>query len=246
MTTTQTTFVQEVQLALPVAFPATEFTEFRTWGRAHLLQPKGDAWREFGSASNLIAWRFRTAFEAMDRYRKSWWEHGANVPFEELYTREQSLFVMFASGVSCGEATCYAVHAALSDSRLLALPFAKRDQITSPDKLESILQRLSLLPDPRFQAPDLLDALKRMTYPDSSWKRWLSLRNRMSHRSNLPMQIFGAMGAAPPPPKALNFAATSSTTEFEGDVTDLALLVESLAQQIRDIMAGVIKLELQT
>jgi hypothetical protein len=180
----------------------------------------------------------------VDRYRKSWREHGANVTFEELYTREQSLFVMFASGVSCGEATCYAVHAALSDSRLLALRFAEKDQITSPVKLQSILQRLSLLPDTRFHAPDLLDALNRMTGSES-WKRWLSLRNRMSHRSNLPMQIFGAMGAALPPPKAVNFVSTSSTTALEGEVTDLANLLESLAQQIRDIMVGATKLKLQ-
>ena len=53
-------YCKENCLEMPESFPADEYTQFRQAAREVLTNPaKGDAWREFAGASNLIGWRFR-------------------------------------------------------------------------------------------------------------------------------------------------------------------------------------------
>ena len=50
----------ENALDMPDAFPCEAFTRYREAARRVLETPYGsDAQKEFGGASNLIAWRFR-------------------------------------------------------------------------------------------------------------------------------------------------------------------------------------------
>jgi hypothetical protein len=54
----------------------------------------------------------------------------------------------------------------------------------------------------------------------------------MTHRTNLPQIILGAVGAEPPPTKALQFAATTSTPAFEADIPHLEALFAWFAQSL--------------
>jgi hypothetical protein len=79
---------------------------------------------------------------------------------------------------------------------------------------------------------ETLDILTAST----EWKLWVKLRNRMSHRSNLPRSGYGAVGDEPPPAKALHFAATSSTPAFEADVSNLEGMFAWLASSLRKLL----------
>jgi hypothetical protein len=54
-----------------------------------------DTWKEFGLASNLIGHRFKACHEDMSKYIHSWNAYDADVLFEEIYLRENTLFGMF-------------------------------------------------------------------------------------------------------------------------------------------------------
>lgn len=223
-------FSTEHQIDLPDAFPADEMVAFMAAARSIVLTPtKSDAWKELGGASNLIGWRFRACHEDMTRYIDSWRTYDANVSFEEMYLRERALFGMFTAGVSCIESTCYALNALASHPKLLGLPFGEREQRScSPARLK---QRLAKHPEARALAATL-DVLTSST----EWALWVDLRNRMTHRSNLPRIVQGAIGADPLPAKALHFAATSSTPAFEADVSHLKAMFTWLAESLRNLL----------
>ena len=198
--------------------------------RSILLMPvMSEIWKEFGGASNLIGWRFRACHEDMTRYIKSWETYGANVSFEEMYLQERALFGMFSAGVSCIESTCYALHALASHPKLLDLPFGESEQRScSPARVK---ERLSKYPS----ALALTDTLTVLT-GSTEWALWVDLRNRMTHRSNLPRIVEFAGGSEPPPTKALYFAATSSTPAFQADVSHLEVMFTWLAQSLRNLL----------
>lgn len=172
---------------------------------------KGDEWKEFAGASNLIGWRYRASVEDWLRYRDSWMRLGANVLHEEVYQRERALFGMFSSGVSCLESAVYAIAAFASHRNVLSIPFTATEQrACSPKKL------LAWVAPVRGAAS--LAVVLRGICESNDWKLWIDLRNRMNHRSNLPRVTIGSVGSEPPPAKAIHFAATSSTPAVEGDL----------------------------
>ena len=223
-------FSTDHQLEMPDSFPADAMVAFMAAARSILLSPtKSDAWKEFGGASNLIAWRFRGCNDYMHQYLDSWNDHGANISFEEMYLRERSLFGMFTAGVSCIESTCYALNALASHSKLLGLPFGEAQQRRcNPTQLKEALSK-----HPRARA--LVDALNTITN-STEWVFWVDLRNRMTHRSNLPLIHNASVGSTPPPTKALHFAATSSTPAFEADLSHLEVMFAWLAKSLRDLL----------
>lgn len=223
-------FSTEHQLDLPDEFPSGEMVAFMATARSVLLVPtKSIAWDELGGASNLIGWRYRTCHEDMCSYIESWEKFGSNVSFEEMYLRERSLFGMFTAGVSCIESTCYALHALGSHPKLLALVFGEREKRRcNPARLIACLAT-------HPEARSLTSALDVLT-KSNEWLLWVDLRNRMTHRSNLPRIIQASMGAELPPARALHFAATSSTPAFEADVAHLEALFTWLSRSLRSLL----------
>lgn len=218
------------QLEMPDSFPADEMAAFMEAARSIALLPtKSDAWKELGGASNLIGWRFRGCHEHMQEYLESWKVYGANVSFEQMYLRERALFEMFTAGVSCIESTCYALNALASDPKLLGLPFGELEQRRcNPTRIKETLSK-------HPEALALVAALEALT-SSTEWTLWVELRNRMTHRSNLPRIINVAFGAVPPPARALHFAATSSTPAFEADLSHLEALFTWLASSLRNLL----------
>jgi len=222
-------FNNTFNMLLPDEFPEEEYSCFMTACKSILIPVKTDSWRQFAGASNLIMWRFRSCYEDMKFYIDSWVEHGVNVSRDELYMRERALFGMFSSGVSCIESTCYAIYSLASHASIYNLPFGDNEQRRcSPKNLKIALSSHDTA---RNIVTELISIIN-----SSEWEFWVDLRNRMSHRSNIPRVIRGAGGSSPPPAKALQFGATSSTPAFEADEDHLVNLYEWLAQSLRNLL----------
>jgi hypothetical protein len=217
-------------LDVPDDFPVDELAAFMTAARRVLLRGgQGSEWSEFAGASNLIGWRYRGSSEDWLHYKRSWETDGADVNHEGIYRRERALFGMFTAGVSCIESTAYALAALSSHPEVLAIKFESSEQrACSPRRM---LEWVSPVP----KGAALARALTKLC-ASAEWKVWVELRNRMSHRSNLPRMIFGAVGGAPPPAKALHFAATSSTPIVEGDLQSFDALHAWLTRSLTELL----------
>jgi hypothetical protein len=224
------TYCTEYCLEMPDDFPVEVLIQFIAAARRVLLKPnKSPAWQEFAGASNLIGWRFRASSEDWQTYKRSLATIGDAADHEELYRRERALFGMFASGVACIESTAYAIAALASHPAVLSLTFGPNEQrACSPRKLAKWLK-------PYSPASSLTAVLTELV-TSSEWPLWVDLRNRMTHRSNLPRMIFCSVGAPQPITKPLNFAATSSTPRVEAEVSEFDALHVWLARALRQLL----------
>ena len=229
-------YCAEYCLDVPDDFPVDELTDFMTAARRVLLRDgKGSEWGEFGGASNLIGWRYRASSENWLNYKRSWETEGAAVKHEGIYLRERALFGMFTSGVSCIDSAAYALAALSSHPDVLAINFGPNERRACGPK--RLLDWVSPVP----KAAELAQTLSKLC-ASAEWKLWVDLRNRMSHRSNLPRMIFGAVGGEPPPAKALHFAATSSTPIVEGDLQSFDALHAWLVRSLTELLVEGIRL----
>ena len=221
----------EYCIELPDDFPEAELTHYMAIARKVLLEPqKSPQWSEFGGASNLIAWRYRASFEDWAYYKTSL-QTRTNPDHEENFRRERAIFGMFTAGVSCIESTCYSLAALSSHPAVLALPFGVVEQRRcNPSALRDWIA-------PHAKAATLSATLDRLL-ASPEWDLWLSLRNRMTHRSNLPRVIQAWMGSPPPPIKPIHFAATSSTPTVEAETTDFDALHAWLAMALAELLVG--------
>lgn len=225
------TFCEDLCLEMPDNFPVTELIGFMAEARRVLI-PGGNAssaWKEFGGASNLIGWRYRASSDAWQELRESIEAHGHGRSMEEVYRQERSLFLMFSAGVSCIESMVYALAAAASDPKVCGITFTGTEQrACSPNRLLAWLT-------PHPKAPELVATLRSgLAAPE--WTLWVELRNRMTHRSNLPRRIFASVGAPLPQVKPLNYAPTSSTPEVDADLADWDALHQWLGHQLKALL----------
>jgi len=227
------TFCAEYCLEMPEDFPVVELTEFMAEARRVLI-PGGNAspaWQEFGGASNLIGWRYKASSDAWLEHRLSVEKHGGGRDHEDVYRQELALFVMFSAGVSCIESATYALAAAASHPQVCAIAFtAKEQRACSPARLLAWLT-------PHARAAQLVTALRGLLAAPE-WELWVDLRNRMTHRSNLPRRHFASVGSPPPHVKPLNYAPTSSTPEIDADFADWDALHRWLAQEVSELLVS--------
>jgi hypothetical protein len=225
------TFCEAYKIDMPDDFPISEVTEFMVEARRVLKANEGGspAWTEFAGASNLIGFRFRASADAWTEYRTSIVEYGDGKTHEQLFERERSLFLMFTAGVSCIESTTYALAAASSHPTVAGINFGPDEQrMCSPKKLALWLK-------PHQNLTPIDAALTRLLTSDE-WNLWVDLRNRMTHRSDLPRRNFASVGAPPPITKPLNFAATSSTPAIDSDLADFDALHCWLASMLKEFL----------
>lgn len=227
------TFCAEYCIEMPCGFPVIELTEFMAEAR-RVLVPAGSAspqWSEFGGASNLIGWRYKSSSDAWLEFRTAVEAHGGERDHEDVYQRERSLFIMFSSGVSCIESTTYAIAAAASHPQVCGIAFAEDQQrACNPARLRGWLA-------PHAKAAQLVAALNNLLAAHE-WKLWVDLRNRMTHRSNLPRRIFASTGSSPPRVNPLNYASTSSTPDIDADLADWDALHTWLGEELRTLLVS--------
>lgn len=217
-------------LYMPAEFPDAEVTQFMAIARRVLRTPNiATVWAEFGGATNLIAWRFRAASEDWEFYKASLASY-SNPTHEELFRRERALFGMFTSGVSALESTVYAIAALMGHPAVLIIPFGPDEQRKcGPARLLDWLT-------PHTRAARLCGILTTVL-ASSEWSLWIDLRNRMTHRSDLPRNIYASIGAPLPITRPLLFAATSSTPHIDADTADFDALYFWLAATIRELVS---------
>jgi hypothetical protein len=225
-------YCKEYCIDMPDDFPADELTEFLAVARQKLLLGgNSPEWKELGGASNLIGWRFRACSEDWLTLKNSHIRYGESAGHEELYVRERALFGMFASGVSSMESATYAIAAFASHPNVLGLAFGPGRQRNCN------LKNLTAWLTPHTKAKSVVDVLTRICN-SVEWTTWIDLRNRMTHRGNLPRIIVGAVGAPAPKTKPLYFDATSSTQAIESDIADFERLKEWLAASLKDLLSA--------
>jgi hypothetical protein len=223
------TFCDVLQLELPDSFPNDEFGSFVNAVRT-VTEPKSDSRKEFNGASNLIGWRYRASFVYKESYIESWRKSGANVSFEQIYTREKDCFGMFVCGVSCIESAAYACYALASTESILGLPFDEniRRYRSTP---KSLLEKLTKTIPEHSLTKNLKAGLE-----SDEWRVFTTFRNTMTHRSNIPRIIYGAVGSAPPPEKIMEFAETWSTKALSADEGEFEKLFLWLTAFLRNIL----------
>lgn len=221
-------YCDEVALEMPDSFPCNELTRLRADARDLLTPQKPPAWAEFASASNLIAWRFRSFVESANDALAM-----ADATHEDVFRQEQMLFLAACSAASCVEATSFATHALASDTRVLGVPFGPPEQRRSnPTTVRDMLTENAASGAVTQPWVELNDA--------SEWKLLRDLRVRMFHRSNLPRIVTGTVGGSPPPVGPTRFASTSSTPALTID--ELPALEPWLAASISSLLLAAIAL----
>ena len=223
-------------LDVPDNFPDGAFIAFLEYARLHLLNTSHDEpWREFGGASNLIPWRFRACFEDWEAYKSSLLARG-DQGFEDLYRCERALFGMFTAGVSCIDSAIYSLAALASHPGVLSVSFgAAQQRACNPSVLRQWLA-------PHASAAPLVGVLDQLLN-SAEWRMWVDLRNRMTHRSNLPRVVKAWMGTSPPPIKPLHFASTSSTPAVEENLDHFDALVDWLASTLEALLSAGVRLK---
>ena len=227
------TFCAEYCIEMPDDFPVVELTAFMAEARRVLIAGGNTsvAWNEFGGASNLIGWRYRASSDAWRAHRLAVEIHGGGRNHEDVYEQELSLFVMFSAGVACIESTTYALAAAASHPQVCDIPFGLKDQrACNPTRLLAWLT-------PHVSATQLVATLQRLLAA-SEWALWVDLRNRMTHRSNLPRRLFASVGGPAPQVRPLNYAPTSSTPEIDADLADWDSLHGWLSELLSELLVS--------
>lgn len=97
--------------------------------------------------------------------------------------------------------------------------------------------RLEIALRSHSRADTLVSALSTMCN-SREWGLWVDLRNRMTHRSNLPRIISASFGSTPPPAATPQFAATSSTPELEADESHLEAMFLWLSESLSQLLKG--------
>lgn len=214
------------QLEMPVCFPGDELDKFVSAANRILEKsPKSEAAKEFRSASNLIGWRFRACYDEMQVYCETWQRVDCH---ETLYHRERALFGMLCAGQSCLECTCYAISALASHPTAFGIPFGERERKNcGPSELVGRFRAIS----PQDHLCLVLDEIAS----SARWNRWRKMRNRVSHRSNMPREIYASNGADAPSPKVW-YARTSSSPRAKGDVEAIQAMFAWLAVSLHKLL----------
>lgn len=223
------TICDVLKLKLPDSFPNDEFSSFVNAVRT-VTEPKSDSRKEFNGASNLIGWRYRASFEYKESYIESWRKYGANVSFEQIYTREKDFFGMFVCGVSCIESATYACHALASTESILGLVFNVKIRRFKSSPKQLLKKLINRIPDHSL-TKNLKAGLE-----SEEWEIFTAFRNSMTHSSNIPRINFGAVGSTPPPERIMQFAETWSTKALSADEEEFDKLFLWLTTFLRNIL----------
>lgn len=218
---------------MPEGFPVAEERVMMEAARK-AISAEIEVWREFAGGVNVLAWRYRAAAEAWDSYGQIWRTSGGRPNHEQIYLLERALFETFASAVSCIESFVYAIAAALSSKNVAALPFGPKEQRKATPR--DLPDCLALFP----KAAAIADAVSTLMAA-SEWKTLNSVRNRLSHRGNLPRIIYAAVGVELPPPKAIEFDQTSSTPRLSGDLSSVDHLMAWVTSTITVLITELTK-----
>lgn len=228
-------YVEDLCINMPSEFPARVFSTFLEAARKALTESDGAAAQgiEFGLASNIIAWRYRTAHEALEFLRGRYSTTTGPTDHEDRYERERALFTLFTGGVSCIDACTYAIAAYCS--KVVGFQFEEKEQRNY--KLKNLREWITPFP----KSTNLSNVIENIEN-SNEWDFWKDVRNRLSHRGNLPGIIVAAAGAPPPKVNPILFSKTTSTDAIDMSVQDLNAHFEWLTNTLLCLMRETVAL----
>lgn len=223
-------YITDLCINMPPDFPAPVFSAFLDKARSTLIGPEGTTpqWKEFALASNNVAWRYRTAHEALEFLRGRYATTTGSLDHEDNYMRERALFSLFTSSVSCVESALYAI--AAYTCKLGGFQFGPREQRECHRRGKLVDWITSSI-----TAVALSQAIQDLE-ESSEWDLWVSVRNRLSHRGNLPSIIHAAIGAPIPQMNPILFAETTSTDAIDMGIHELDAHFGWITTTLRSLM----------
>lgn len=208
-------YIENLCINMPPEFPAVPFTQLRKLQQTVLVTDgvQSTQCKEFGLASNTIAWRYKAAHEELSLLRGHYSQKNAPVDHEDLYKREKAMFNFFTAGVSCIETTIYAI--AAYTSKVLSFDFTEKLQrACSPSALNRWLKPYPTAEKLALETAELSNS--------AEWGFLLEVRNRLSHRGNLPAIVCASVGEAPREVNPLLFDRTTSTDPIDMNFEELS------------------------
>ena len=225
-------FLEIMQCHVPKEFPDEAFSHFLNLGKKAISMEPEDLARpllqEFGCATNIIPWRFRSGFEFKSEFVQSWEIIGNAADHNEIYKREKSFFGWLNAEVSAIDASFHAIYVLCALKQNFNLDFSEKarrnispkklaDQI--PENVPSYLLKKSIV-----------DVINSKEYGSVK-----ELRNRMSHRGNIPRHIKVTPGSGPDL-EFLNYAATWSSAALVGDSSKIDEMMNWFASTMKSIL----------
>jgi hypothetical protein len=223
---------------MPASFPCSEYTAWRKAASALVADsPQGDpAWEQLG-ASNLIAWRFRQAWEKWESLKNFAVRTPNGGNHEDQYVTDDRMFGMLTAIVSCIESTTYSISAVASLSSVVGFSFATKAEQRNGSDPERLAKLIATSPK-----ASALNAELTALANAAEWKLFVDLRNRVSHRSNLSRPGFAAVGAPLPPPIQFHFSATTSSPEIAMTLADFEAKLNWFTTTLRRMLVAALAL----
>ncbi len=183
---------------------------------------------EFGPAYSAILTRYTMSHDGWQEYR------GIKTTdnLKDRNRKDKALFDMIIGGHSCIEITCYSLAAQAFHFWPLAIPFGEE-----ANRKEFNLNKLKLWLKNSNECPDLVKVLSKLdTKLDCEWKEWHDIRNRLIHRSNLPVVHTTYTGTKPLGTKDVDYAATGSTQPIKENFDEFDARFMWLTETLRSLL----------
>jgi hypothetical protein len=225
------TICQAFQIELPDAFPLVEWERFLTFGRRSIaaVDPGG----EFNRAMGAVAYRYRAGDEALKSMSADWIACTQQLTFEGMYRQQRDLFEFFSCTLSAIESALYACYIVLTQRHPAAVPWGKLEARRGYFDLylPKFLKAAGLGTHPLYTCVDALAS-------SAVWKETKQFRNSLLHRSLPSRLIEGAVGAPPPPPSMVTYAASWSDPQLRATETQMRERLGWAAKELSFICDG--------
>jgi hypothetical protein len=175
--------VSTIDIEMPQDFGAKSYEDIYN----HVASKRDrhpDSWREFASAWNAVAYRFRSCAESDEAFTKSIKQFGNSPPMSERYVQERELFSFFVAGRSAIESLCYALFAigSMLDAAIFPLLTPEDKKNVNPEMTRDKFGKA-------FPSDIITSDLKRLT-ESQAYRDWRTMRHILSHRSTPGRRFF--------------------------------------------------------
>jgi hypothetical protein len=163
-----------IGIDMPGDFPTTAHDAVNV--KLGPYQPRNpNVWTEYGGGWNAIAFRFKTATVADDRFTASI-KHFPKPPPDEYQIQEEALFTFFIAGSAAIEGFAYALFALGAMLRPAEFPMSK------PGHRQAINPNLTMTKFTAHFAGTPVETALSTLLVDPTYKDWCLIRNVLAHR----------------------------------------------------------------
>lgn len=205
----------DLLFGLPEDFPTEHFVATLRFLGRHQTDAKQRLARirEWGTAMNAVAYRFRLCAESDNAFTELHRRFGDNLPHEVRAQEANHLFVFFLAGQAAVESLVYAVH---------AMPAVDGNRQFRVDTMEA-RQKVNLQSTAELLRANYLDAAITESLHslriDERYLRWQGVRNMLTHRLHPSDTVEVHIGGPPIPSRRFLASVEPASRPMKG-VTD--------------------------